>query len=328
MSLPPFVSMHGRRLGLTPSGLQVDGRTIRSNVVRGHEWFIDAKLGDDGRDGYSPDTALATFAELFTRTGSRDGFKSGDTIYFTGKVREQATTPISVFDVSIIGLGAPRHADDHSEPSGGGYHGGSSAATWMAPASNPTALTANLTVQGQGWRFINFLMASSTTSSAGIKLARNQLSGDSEIDGGHARFYGMRFDACPLGIDVATTGFVGVYDSYFRGCTTTGISSSAGGGGSNGFWDIEGNRFMDNGTHILVPLLQSTVRNNISGKFTTKGFNFTNGSYNSVHGNYLSGDYDAGYVAGTSDDWAGNHSMDITSDEVGAEGLTTAAPVA
>lgn len=288
-------------------------------AVFGRHWFVDAKIGSDGNSGRRPDRPFLTMGKAI---GIAD---SGDVIYFRGKVREHVTAPIGLSDVTIVGAtNKPRHADDHTEADG---IRGSTGATWMAPAS-PTALTPNLTVRGQGWRFVNFLMASSTTSSPAVKLDRNQLSGNDEIDGGHAEFHKMRFDACPIGIQVATTGFIGVYNSYFRGCTTSGIGSTTGGGGSNGFWDIRGNRFMDNGTHILVPLLQSTVWGNISGKFTTKGFDFTNGSTNSVHGNWLSGDYDAGYVAGTSDDWAGNYSMDVTSAEVESNGLTILAPAA
>lgn len=300
-------------MGGVPAGAPIFGH------VYSRHWFVDAKVGSDGNTGLKPSRPFATMAKAISLVDS------GDVIHFRGKVREHVTADVGLSDVTIVGASnKPRHADDHTEENG---VRGSSGATWMAPAS-PTALTPNLTVKGQGWRFINFLMASSTTDAPGIKLDRNQLSGDDEIDGGHAEFHGMRFDACPIGIQVATTGFIGVYNSYFRGCTTSGIGSTTGGGGSNGYWDIRGNRFMDNGTHILVPLLQSTVWGNISGKFTTKGFNLTNGSYNSVHGNYLSGDYDAGYVAGTSDDWAGNFSMDVTSAEVGAEGLTILAPVA
>ena len=286
----------------------------------GRNWYVDAKVGSDGNSGKSRERPFLTMAKAISLVDS------GDTIFFRGKVREQVSAVTGVSDVTIIGAtNKPRHADDHTESDG---VRGSSGATWMAPASGATALTPLLTVKGQGWRFINFLFASAVTDSPAVKLDKNQLSGDSEIDGGHAEFYNMRFDANPIGIQVATTGFVGIYDSYFRGNTTSGIGTTTGGGGSNGFWDIRGNRFMDNGTHILAPLVQSTILGNVSGKFTTKGFDLTNGSYNAVHGNYLSGDYDAGYVAGDNDDWAGNYSMDVSSAEVGAAGLTILAPAA
>jgi hypothetical protein len=306
-----------------PNGFP-DGVSLRGipsyDTFFGRAWYVDAKIGSDGNSGKRRDRPFQTMAKAISLVDS------GDVIYFRGKVREQVSAPLGVSDVTIIGASnKPRHADDHTESNG---VRGSSGSTWMAQASGATALTPLLTVKGQGWRFANFLFASAVADAPAVKLDRNQLSGNDEIDGGHAEFYNMRFDANPIGIQVATTGFIGIYNSYFRGNTTSGIGTTTGGGGSNGFWDIRGNRFMDNGTHILAPLVQSTVWGNISGKFTTKGFDFTNGSTNSVHGNWLSGDYDAGYVAGASDDWAGNYSMDVSSAEVGAEGLTILAPAA
>ncbi len=57
----PFVSIHGRRFGLTPLGLEVDGRQITSgNPTYGNTFYVHSGTGDDSRDGKSPLRALAT----------------------------------------------------------------------------------------------------------------------------------------------------------------------------------------------------------------------------------------------------------------------------
>lgn len=51
--------------------------------------------------------------------------------------------------------------------------------------------------------------------------------------------------------------------------------------------------------------------------------------YNTVTGNWLGGTYSnaGGYYAGTADNWVGNYSEDVTSGQVGDNGITVAVPV-
>lgn len=303
--------------GITSFGVPVVGGGTGPFKPYATYYFVDAdnitQSASDGNPGLSPEEPLSTMARAFALV------KSGDVITFIGNVREQISAPLGVFDVTIIGAGnSPRHADEHTGL--GGYSG----ATWR-PASTPVAATPLLTIQSQGWQCVNFLFTSAPANTAGCLVARNSSSGDDEIDGGHCQFIGMRFDACPIGLSVATTGFVQVYNSFFRGCTTAGINAVAGGPGTNGFWNIEGNRFYDNEVHIDVPLVQSTIQNNVSALFTTLGFDLTGGANNVVTKNTMSGDYATEYVAGTSDVWFGNFA-DATDNDVGDNGITTAAP--
>jgi hypothetical protein len=302
--------------GITSWGVPVVGGGSGPFKPFSTYYFVDADNftgnASDGNPGTSPEEPLLTMARCFAllaAAGTEGG--SGSVISFIGNVREQITAPLGIFDVTIIGCGnSPRHADAFDGDQG--Y----SAATWR-PASTPVAATPLLTIQSQGWRLQNFLLTTGVSGQPLVKIARNSESGDDEIDGGHFSCDGMRFDGAPIGIQVATTGFIGIYNSYFRGCTTAAINTTSGGPGSNGFWNIVGNRFMDNAIHIVAPLVQSTISNNVFGTCTT-GINLTSGSTNVVGpGNVLFGTYDTAYSPGTSDTWAGNFNI---------AGITTANP--
>ena len=246
--------------------------------------------------------------------------EEGDTIFFRGNIREELTLGNSKSDITIVGVGnQPRHADSPWP----------TAATWKPPAS-PTAATPLLKIRSQGVRLINFLF-DAPVDAAAVELERNAESGESEHDGSHFSAFGMRFVGGQSGIEIDGGAFnVRLQDNIFQDLTNgilqlnTAVSVPL-------QWQILYNYFVNNTHHIRMDSVRSMLLGNVSGKFTTTGFNLhfaTQGANNAVHGNYLSGDYDAGYVAGTSDDWAGNYSMDVTSAEVGAEGLTILAPVA
>lgn len=306
---------------LKAAELQVNGTPIYPSFPKiGKNWFVDAKNGDDAADGLSWSNAMLTMGEAFTRLGS------GDMIYFVGKVREQLTAPDGVFDVTIIGASnRPRHADDHSE-SVNSRTRGSSASTWVLPAS-PASATPLLKVQNQGWRTVNFLMGADTNQVC-IDLVTNSESGDDEYSAGHFSCYGMRFDGAGIGIrDNGPAGFVGIYDSFFRGQTTA-IGSTAGAGpGSESWWEIRNNRFSDNTNGIVIPCLRSVIRGNMFLPTHTKEIDLTNGGSNIVTENVLTGDYDV-CVAATGDLWFNNYSLDASSDEVDADGKTSAVPAA
>src|SRR3990172_4435974 len=110
---------------------------VFSTPIKGRAWFVDTSYGGNGT-GKSPKTAFSTMQRAF------DNVQSGDVIYFVGKVTEQLTTPVQVFDVTVIGAGnRPRHADDAPA-----NLGGKAANTWTTPAS-PTAATPLVKVMQQ-----------------------------------------------------------------------------------------------------------------------------------------------------------------------------------
>ena len=105
----PFISVHGRRLGLTPYGLQVDGRPVGSwptGMGRGKTWFVNSTVA--GSDGTSPDTALANLTLAVAKCTAN----MGDVIVVMPAHAETITAAggitVSKAGVSIIGLGYGR----------------------------------------------------------------------------------------------------------------------------------------------------------------------------------------------------------------------------
>ena len=294
------------------------------------EWFVDPQNGSDAADGRDPTTPRATLAALIGN-GSSSLAKSGDTIYVVGNITEEVTGWNLLEDISIIGVSnRPRHADHARDIATYTTYPGVSGASWRQ-ASSHTAEAPLLKIRGQGWHIENILFVPPSDAAA-VYLDTNALSNVSEYSAGHARFINCRFDAGQSGIeDSGGAGFVEVSNCQFRG-STNGIKTLNTAVAIPLCWIVRDNIFMDNTNHIVCSASRWVVKGNVSGKFTTLGFSLaavsSQGEYNSVHANYLSGDYDAGYLGGSNDDWAGNYSMDVTSAEVGAEGLTILAPVA
>jgi hypothetical protein len=103
----PFVSLHGRRLGMTPYGLMMDGRVIGGSTPtglgRGKTWYVDSAIA--GSDGSSPDTALGTLDAAFAKCTANQG----DVIIVLPNHAETITGASGithdVAGVSVIGLG-------------------------------------------------------------------------------------------------------------------------------------------------------------------------------------------------------------------------------
>jgi hypothetical protein len=253
---------------------------------------------------------------------------SGDVIFTRGKIKEQLTTPAGVFDVTIVGAAnRPRHADDHSESSSPGR--GSSSATWLQPDS-ATASTPLLKVQQQGWRVANMLFGAGPAATASILLFRDGGAGDAERDASHFHLVGCRFSAPVIGVqDSGGCAFVRIEDTMIHGATTAAMNNVTGAGiGTLLHWQIFGNQVLDCAIGIDLSSDQATILGNVVGKHTTYGIDLNGGSYNQVHGNWLSGDYttDTGqYRAGSNDDWSGNFSMDEDEATV-TSGVTHAVP--
>lgn len=314
--------------GLTnfPNGLSSFGIPVTGGIppsIFGNYWFVDTERGSDGNTGKSTSKAFATMTKALSVVGTND------VIFFTGDVREECTGSNLVFDVTIIGCGNSPH---HPDLPATGYRSG--AATWRPPAS-PTAATPLIKVRGRGWRFVNILF-DMPVDAAAIYLERNASSGTSEYDASHASIYGCRFDAGFVGIENAGgCGFVTVENNFFRGVTgsgSAGIKCTSTSVAVPLSWNITGNRFYNNTSHILSSMSYSTIKNNQFGRFTaTLAVDIDDqpsanqGEYNIVTGNYLSGTYDAtAYPPGSNNEWAGNISPSITATNAGA--ITTADP--
>lgn len=268
----------------------------------GSTWYVDTVNGSDNSNGKSWATAFATMAVCLTYVAS------ADVILFRGNVKEQVTTPVNIFDVTIIGVGnRPRNSDAVT-----GYFAQTSA-TWKYPTS-PTATTPLIKVIQQGWRFVNILF-NAYSDSAAVQLYRNAASGADERDASHASFYGCRFTGGNTGIeDVGGCYNVGVYDCLFNNitdgtgraiyCSSTAVANPLS-------WEISGCRFVNNDNHIVSAASAWCIRNNeFSAASVTAKINLTGGiATNSLYGNQFGGTYSSagGYTqAGAADEWSGN----------------------
>lgn len=306
-----------------PNGISSMGvPVIGGPSVYGRYWFVDAKVGSDGNSGKTASRPFQTMDKAF------DMIDSGDVIFVRGKIREQLSTPVGVFDVTVIGAGnRPRHADDHTEANGAR---GSSGATWTAPASGSTAAPL-LTVLQQGWRFHGLTWQLSGSATACALLTKTDDSGDDERDGGHAEFTYNKFQGTPsspagIGVQTNGVGFWKLENNLLLGFATA-VAKTGSAGGQVGWGEIVGNRFSDNTNGIVSPLYRFLVARNYFLATHTKEVDLTSGTANIVTENVFMGDYDVN-VAGTGDIWFNNYSLDAASAEVDADGKTTAVPAA
>lgn len=287
--------------GVSSFGIPVIGEnSFYPATTQGHLWVRGvssgaAPLGNDGNSGGDPDSALLTMARAFALV------KSGGVIHVTGNIREQISSPAGIFDVTVIGEGTvPRNADAHT--GNNGYF----TATWKPPAS-PVAATPLLTVQQQGWRFVNILF-NPPSDAAALNYIRNAASGDSERDASHSEVFGCRFAGGSAGIQISGTENlfdIWIVNNIFND-STYGIYSA--GSYSHRFL-IRGNQFDLNTNHISAGLTDSHIWDNIFGQFTTLSLSLAGGGgHNIITKNYLYGTYAAPQyaVAAATDEWAGN----------------------
>lgn len=209
------------------------GGQINVLAPKGAIYFVDANSGNDSNDGLSWGSAFLTMAAAFA------ALASGDTIMFRGKIREQLTTPVQVFDVTIIGVGnRPRHAD--STPDGGQ----DATNTWTTPASGAAATTPLVKVLQQGWRFENILFAG-PADAASILLFRDGGAGDAERDASHAQIVGCKFASGQDGIEQSGgCNHIDVVNCMFHDLTGYAIKQTTGAGqGTATRWKVTNNQF-------------------------------------------------------------------------------------
>lgn len=278
-------------------------------------WYVDGNQGRSS-DGRSPDRAFLTMDEAF------DKIRSGDVIHLRGNIREQLVSPAGVFDVTIVGPSpVTRHPDSHST------FGGFSSARWNAPAS-PTASTALLRIQQQGWRILNVLFTGDENDNVGcVQLFRDGGSGDDERDASHSQIIGCRF----------ATGLYGVQDS--GGCARVQIRNSefmqfsesdndaiinvtGAGIGTLWGWIIDGNDFHANHTDIDLSSAGARITNNhfhlnSLGVTNTIAIDTTGGSENLIAQNYMycasnEAGVNARFVVAATDIYGPNHYSDMS----------------
>ncbi len=235
------------------------------------DWSVSSnRLGSIGRpwfifpDGNGPRGSFATFAALSPNLRSRD------VIILGGVLREQAVTPLGVYDVTIVGAAnEPRQATSGglTHPTGGG-------ASWVAPVT-PIATTPLLNIRSAGWK-VSGIEFAPHTSSAGIRLTSSATV--DTTDASHACIENCVFSG------EGGSGQIGVEDSegcsfvVIRGCrfsllTGTAILGLSTGNRvpSNNLYEF--NRFSQNTNDIKMSLNYATIQKN---DFLTAGSGATN----------------------------------------------------
>jgi len=278
---------------------------------RGTTYYVDAVNGVNTRLGKSWRKAFLTMARAF------EVVESGDTIVFSGRIREQLTTPVGVFDVAVVGTGnRPRHAD--TSPAGGS----DSSAQWAAPLV-PTAATPLVAVIQQGWKFENILFTGPTdvhALNASIELRRTA-EGAAETDASHMSVIGCRFASgykhindtggC-YGVLLQGNRFVSAANFAVLGVGNIGVGQSA--------WEITHNRFDENVNGVMIAGFACDINYNSFSDGgtpnTTVVLNTNNGggannrvSYNNFQ--TTTGNFNTPDVVGTTTDyWNPNYSFD------------------
>jgi len=293
----------------------VNNAQTQTLTRRGTTYYVDAVNGVDTRLGKSWRKAFLTMAKAFSVV------ESGDTIVFGGKIREQLTTPVGVFDVTVVGTGnRPRHAD--TSPAGGS----TTAGTWTTPAS-PTAATPLVAVIQQGWKFDNILFAGPTDASAlnaSIELRRTAEGAD-ETDASHLTVTNCRFASgykhindtggC-YGVKIAHNRFVSHVLWAILGVGNIGVGQSN--------WEIHDNDFDSNAVatanHVKIAGFACRIHENTfddgGAPDTTVVLNTNNGggANNRVWNNHfqtVTGSFNTPDVVGTATDfWNPNYSFD------------------
>lgn len=231
--------------------------------------------------GGGPRGSFETFAALAPNLRSRD------LIYLSGVLKEQAMTPVGVFDVTILGAAnRPRQATNGGVPTGGG-------ASWLAPAS-PVATTPLLSIIEQGWSVQNIQFAPVAASDC-IRFRRRETA--TIPDGSHGSVIGCYFStggAAGHGINVGECKRILIEDCDFEalGAGTAIRNSADGGVAATGYGVIRGNRFQrGNAGDIIVAGNNYLIENNtFYSKFAVEAgwrINLDGGSLNMVINNYV-----------------------------------------
>jgi hypothetical protein len=222
-----------------------------------------------------------------TFTALKPNLRSRDLIYLSGVLKEQAITPVGVFDVTVLGAAnRPRQATNGGVPTGGG-------ASWLAPAS-PAATTALIQVLEQGWEFNNIQFAPVAASDC-IKFRRMETA--AIPDGSHGKVLSCYFStggAAGCGINVTECKRILVEDCDFEALGTgIAIRNTADGGvAQTAYGVIRGNRFQrGNAGDIIVAGNNYLIENNIFySKFAVEGgyrIDLNGGALNMVLNNYV-----------------------------------------
>lgn len=273
-------------------------------------WYLSPQGGGPmGGFGTGPAGIFSTFAAL------APNLRSKDIIYLSGVLREQATAPLGVYDVTIVGAAnTPRQATSGGVPLGAG-------ATWLAPTS-PTALTPLLTLVEQGWNIQN-IMFGTVASTPAVRLRRLETA--AVPDASHARISGCYFATQGLTAEVGI-GSESLFHSIIEECLFLGLTGTAILGESVSIAQPQNNQilscyFRECANAIDWPMSYGVINNNRFKDITTKRIDVNVGADNYVGINFVDStqaniSIAGGFIGNASDIWR-NYSSDQAAQTVG-----------
>jgi hypothetical protein len=307
----------------------VDGYNV--DIVTRNHWWVDGYHGDDGADGRTRATAVKTIGQVLTNVAAF-GYVSagvftnnGDVIHVLPALYSEACT-ITDYEQfpSYIWL----------KGEGVGIF---SPSWYSGAAASPALVQGSVGMRISGFRFyapaaeacivIPCTQGAGWSNAIGIRTIIEGCYFDGSV---YAGKYGVNLHGAPYDVEIRYNRFAFLTDANARGICST----------DTGFADayranIHHNWFYESIGAIDASLNVSRVVDNdiqTGGATTmTTGIDLRTGTIgkNIVTRNHLYGDYSnaGGFYAGTSDDWIGNVSNDLTEAEVYANtGTTIAVP--
>ena len=293
---------------MTQYGYWRQNRESNQRVVLNDYGFIN-KVWYLFPQGGGPRGSFTTFTKLAPNLRDRD------IIYLSGVLREQATAPLDVHDVTIVGAAnTPRQATSGGVPMGAG-------ATWLAPTT-PTALTPLLTLREQGWNIEN-IMFGTVASTPAIRLKRLETA--ENPDASHARISGCYFATQGLATEIGI-GSESLFHSIIEDCLFLGLSGTAILGESVSIAtpsqnQILGCMFRECANAIDWPMNYGVIDGNRFKDITTKRIDINVGADNYVGVNFFDStqaniSIAGGFIGNASDIWR-NYSSDTAAMTVG-----------
>jgi len=242
---------------MTRLGCRIQQKIVDTNSAVGSNFtpdiYINGWTGVDASGyGFSWDRPCLTMAYALSIASS------GATIHLAGRITEQITAPLGLFDITIEG----KVASTPRQSTNGGLQAGYSA-YWSYATDNTVAL---LTIREQGWKFKDICFrppASTDTTAAGILMVRAETT--SYPDPSHVVFENCYFAGGGNGIiDSGGVGFVTLINNRFYAQTGFCIQNIAGAGiAAPLMWDIEGNRFLGFTNGIYSAFSHGVIKNNV-----------------------------------------------------------------
>ena len=286
--------------------------------VSGNASTVWGPVGDDGNNGLSPLTPLATMARAFAliyQTVPATVEQVNAVVVLIGTIREQVTAPL-VKNVTIMGAQPNPYQGTDS-----GADNGAGCACWLAPTS-PTASTPLLTVVEQGWN-IDSIMFGTVASTPSLRL--KGLETAAFPDASHAIVNNCFFATQGLTAEVGIGGYnlfkCRFTNNIFQGLTDTAIKGEDVSIRTPANNVIQSNFFRECANAIDMPMNYGFINDNRFKDTTTKRIDINAGADNFVELNFFE-DTEAnisiagGYIGNASDVWR-NYSTDVAAMTVG-----------